>query len=66
MKILFRPTSFWVGLHYSDLYNRYCLNLIPMITITWSGKRGKDLRNEFDKLTNKAKWISAWYKEGNL
>jgi hypothetical protein len=66
MKILFRPKSFWIGLHYSDLFNKYCLNILPMITITWSGNRGKFLENEYNKLTNKAKWINHRYNRDRL
>lgn len=38
--ILFRPQSFWIGLHYSIACKRYCLNLIPCVTIWWCSKDG--------------------------
>lgn len=34
--ILFRPESFWMGLHYSKACKRYCLNIIPCFTIWWT------------------------------
>lgn len=37
--LLFRPQSFWIGLHYSKECKRYCLNIIPCFTIWWT-KRG--------------------------
>ena len=33
--ILFRLQSFWIGLHYSKQCKRYCLNIIPCLTIWW-------------------------------
>ena len=38
---VFRPESFWVGLHYSEFNRRYCLNLLPCCTIWWIKKGGK-------------------------
>lgn len=38
--ILFRLESFWIGLHYSKACKRYCLNLLPCITIWWCKKDG--------------------------
>jgi hypothetical protein len=38
---ILRHKSFWIGLHYSDYNNRYCLNIIPGIIIWWIGKYGK-------------------------
>lgn len=31
--VLFRLKSFWIGVHYSDHTKRFCINLIPCITI---------------------------------
>lgn len=39
--ILFRWYSCWIGLHYSKYNKRYCLNIIPFITIWWIKKGGK-------------------------
>lgn len=39
--IILRWKSFWIGLHYSDYNDRYCLNIIPCFTIWWIGKNGK-------------------------
>lgn len=30
--LLFRATSFWVGMHYSNFDKRFCINLLPCIT----------------------------------
>lgn len=38
--ILFRKESFWIGLHYSKACKRFCLNLIPCITIWFIKKDG--------------------------
>lgn len=38
---IFRWKSFWIGLHYSDFNNRYCLNPIPCVTYWWIGEGGK-------------------------
>lgn len=39
--VIFRLKSFWIGCHYSDVYNRYCLNILPGMTFWWIGKHGK-------------------------
>jgi len=31
--ILFRLRSFWIGVHYSDNTKRFCINLIPCVTV---------------------------------
>lgn len=31
--ILFRLTSLWIGVHYSHREKRYCVNLLPCVTI---------------------------------
>jgi len=38
---ILRWKSFWVGLHYSDFNKRYCLNLLPGVTLWWTGEGGK-------------------------
>lgn len=38
---IFRKASAWVGLHYSEYNNRYCLNILPCITYWWIGEGGK-------------------------
>ena len=43
--ILIRKESFWIGLHYSKFNKRYCLNILPGVTIWWVKKGG----NEPDK-----------------
>jgi hypothetical protein len=31
--LLFRWTSLWVGVHYSAYNKRFCINLVPCITV---------------------------------
>jgi hypothetical protein len=31
--LLFRLSSFWIGIHYSKSCKRYCINLIPCVTL---------------------------------
>lgn len=31
--ILFRLQSFWIGIHYSKYCKRWCINLIPCVTL---------------------------------
>lgn len=38
---ILRWKSFWLGLHYSDYNDKYCLNIIPGFTIWWIGEEGK-------------------------
>lgn len=38
--VLFRPESFWIGLHKSKACKRNCLNIIPTLTIWWTKKDG--------------------------
>lgn len=37
--LLFNPYALWVGSHYSKHHKRYCINLIPGLTL-WVTKRG--------------------------
>jgi hypothetical protein len=30
---LFRPGSFWIGVHWSPYNKRFCINVIPMVTL---------------------------------
>lgn len=31
--IPFRPGAIWIGVHYSKLNRRFCINIIPFVTI---------------------------------
>lgn len=31
--MLFNLNSFWIGVHYSSFFKKYCINLIPCVTI---------------------------------
>jgi hypothetical protein len=31
--VLFRMTSLWVGVHYSYHNRRFCINLVPCVTL---------------------------------
>lgn len=33
MGLLFRRASLWIGLHYSGEHKRFCINLLPCVTI---------------------------------
>ena len=33
IKVLFRPKSWWIGVHHSDKMNQTCINILPCITI---------------------------------
>lgn len=37
--LLLRIQSFWIGIHYSPYNKRFCINLIPCVTI-WIIKKG--------------------------
>lgn len=37
--ILFRLSSLWIGVHYSPKNRRFCINLIPMVTL-WITLKG--------------------------
>lgn len=39
--MIIRLKSFWIGVHYSDYNKRYCINIIPCITIWWTKKHGR-------------------------
>ncbi len=38
--LLFRWGSFWMGVHYSKACKRYCINLIPCVTIWYTKNNG--------------------------
>lgn len=31
--LLFQPGGLWIGAHYSKQYRRWCINLLPCLTI---------------------------------
>lgn len=37
--VLFRLSSLWIGVHYSPYNRRFCINLIPCVTL-WITKAG--------------------------
>lgn len=37
--ILFRPGSLWIGGHYSSKNRRWCVNLVPCVTV-WVVRKG--------------------------
>lgn len=39
--LVFRPCSLWVGVHYSGNTRRFCINLIPCVTL-WITRPGGD------------------------
>jgi hypothetical protein len=38
---LFRPGSLWIGAHWSKANRRWCINLLPMVTLWVCLKGGK-------------------------
>lgn len=61
--LLFQPNGFWIGVHYSFYDRRFCINLIPCITI-WitlrGGKipeRGKEKPLDFESLAYVARML---------
>lgn len=38
---LFNRSAWWVGVHYSPFNKRYCINLLPCVTIWFCCKGGK-------------------------
>jgi hypothetical protein len=47
-----RLKSFWIGLHYSSWHRRYCLNIIPCVTIWWTLPGGTPPRRKINKRTS--------------
>lgn len=35
-KLLFQPTAWWIGAHYSPDNRRWCINLLPCITFCYT------------------------------
>lgn len=40
--VIFRWGSAWVGVHYSEVHKRVCINLVPCITF-WFIREGGDV-----------------------
>lgn len=38
---LFRPSSLWIGAHYSRQSRRWCINFVPMVTLWICLKGGR-------------------------
>lgn len=38
--IIFRLSSFWVGAHWSPFNRRWCINLVPCVTVRVALKGG--------------------------
>lgn len=52
--ILYKFGSFWIGIHYSKYNKRYCVNIIPCVTIWITKKGGKTPHKAYQK-SNKIK-----------
>ena len=39
--LLFNPSAFWVGCHYSYEQGRYCINLLPCLTVWVTERNGR-------------------------
>jgi hypothetical protein len=66
MKLLFRPKSMWIGLHYSSTLGKYCLNIIPSITITWYNVKGKAIEPKVKKYFKKIEEVSREYDSSEI
>ena len=38
--VLFQPLALWIGAHYSPQYRRWCINLLPCVTLCIVGQGG--------------------------
>lgn len=39
--LLFNPHALWVGVHYSGYTRRFCVNIVPCLTVWWALPGGK-------------------------
>lgn len=52
--ILFQPGALWIGAHYSTEQNRWCIQLIPMLTLCLvleGGTPPKKIRDRLEATT---------------
>ena len=53
-RLLFKISSFWIGIHYSKFHKRVCINLLPCFTICITAKDealpGEELRYTYKRL----------------
>ena len=40
--LLFNPHAWWLGIHYSPYNKRYCINLVPCLTVWVRLSGGKE------------------------
>lgn len=50
--LLFRAESWWIGIHWSPYNKRFCINLIPMVTLWIAKKDGITPEQGFDIYRN--------------
>jgi hypothetical protein len=43
--IVFQPLGLWVGAHYSAANRRWCINLLPCVTVWITLKGGREPRS---------------------
>lgn len=40
VRVLFQPRAAWIGVHYSEANLRWCINLLPFVTVCITKKGG--------------------------
>lgn len=38
--VLFNPKALWVGAHYGEHHKRWCINILPCLTVWWTKPGG--------------------------
>lgn len=38
--LLFNPKALWIGAHYGEHHKRWCVNILPCITVWWTKPGG--------------------------
>lgn len=38
--VLFNPKALWIGGHYSKHHKRWCINILPCLTVWWTKPGG--------------------------
>lgn len=38
--LLFNPKALWIGAHYGEHHKRWCINILPCLTVWWTKPGG--------------------------
>ena len=38
--VLFNPKALWIGAHYGEHHKRWCINILPCLTVWWTKPGG--------------------------